>query len=200
MAHEFTPRTCRCGVVFMGRARAKWHSDLCRKQHLYSGRCVDCGGPTTGTSAGQRRAPKRCRSCAMDVQHDLLRARWLRRAGRLIDLRRQGMLNIQVDELLALPGGTAARWFYRMRQLGIDVPLTPYHASKPRKAMEQLAQPAGCKPAVVSEDEPARVLPPRVRGRRPKCGRCGDPMRQATADMVCGFCMAEESEAARVAA
>jgi hypothetical protein len=44
-----------------GRPR-KWCSDHCRKETLYSGRCLDCGAPTS--LGGMGRASGHCRSCA----------------------------------------------------------------------------------------------------------------------------------------
>jgi hypothetical protein len=42
-------------------APRKWCSDRCRKQTLYTGTCLDCGGPT-GFS-GRATPPERCRRC-----------------------------------------------------------------------------------------------------------------------------------------
>jgi hypothetical protein len=62
-----------CGTKFLGKGRAKWCSDHCRKQTLYSGTCEDCGGPTTGSEGRGPNAPRWCNTCAVPHRADTIR-------------------------------------------------------------------------------------------------------------------------------
>jgi transposase len=75
------PRECGgCGADLTNtHAKRKWCSDRCRKDTLYAGECIDCGGATDGVKSGKRRPAERCRECAESVhaeRNELLMEMW----------------------------------------------------------------------------------------------------------------------------
>lgn len=62
MSHlPLTERICACGKTFLGKGRAKWCSDRCRKDTLYGGTCGDCDAKTDGSNGVA--APVYCALC-----------------------------------------------------------------------------------------------------------------------------------------
>jgi transposase len=173
------PRECPgCGEDLTDRhGKTKWCSDRCRKETLYSGECIDCGGRTTGKANGLDRVPDRCRECAKATKterNELLREMWeadkptwyiaqslgmtegavtswihterslrdrrdlsLRRLGGdsaererrhryMIVLRRQGLTNAEVAEIVGMASADAVSTaFGFMRRKGWTVPPAP---------------------------------------------------------------------------
>ena len=75
------PRECPgCGEDLTDtHGKTKWCSERCRKETLYSGVCVDCGGKTNGRASGFARESSRCRQCALGAKserNELLAEMW----------------------------------------------------------------------------------------------------------------------------
>jgi hypothetical protein len=54
---------CGTSIPRPRTGRRKWCSEKCRRQTLYAGTCLSCGGPTDGSN-GRGKAPLECRACA----------------------------------------------------------------------------------------------------------------------------------------
>lgn len=126
-----TLRVCAgCGELFMGRYRAIWCSERCRKAQYPSDPCVECGGPTSSNAANGHELEPRCNDCRLAEQAT---------ARELVDqmvleLRGEGLLNYQIADALGLPSAqSVASRVYRMRLEGVAVPRTVYRPAAGRE-------------------------------------------------------------------
>lgn len=113
-----------CGELFLVQSpfahRAKWCSDRCRKQTLYSTPCVDCGAPTNGSDG--RGAHQRCQACNGQEAARRERDRAAPQRELIERLWREGWTSQQIAErvgVAAQPKGFVSR----CRQRGYDLPL-----------------------------------------------------------------------------
>lgn len=177
MTRGATERTCRCGAKFMGRGRALWCSDSCRKRTLYGGACAGCGAPTSG-GKGRTGRSTHCRTCA--AANDPRVAVMHERDERMIEMRERGMLNHEIADELGLSTQSVAGRFLRLRDAGVEVPPSPYNRGATVRTAEQRSE----------------TPPPERRSRRsvkvsPRCVRCDIPMREPAPDDLCGLCVEE---------
>lgn len=80
--------------------------------------CPQCGGLMGQGTAGRSKRPELCRECrGEEARHKRLR---------YIELRGQGLTNLEIEAKLGLPFNTVGKALTEARQEGLDVPPPPY--------------------------------------------------------------------------
>lgn len=88
------------------------------KRAWAEGECSECGGRI----ADYRRSEV-CLDCRLDESERKFKAK----ARRFIELREEGLSNVEIESLEGLPDNTVAVHLYRAKKrYGIDVPRSPY--------------------------------------------------------------------------
>lgn len=145
-------RACAgCGEPFLGRGRAKWCSERCRKRTCYGGVCVDCGAPTHGSNGDGPNAPVRCHACDMRWNPKRLAARVEYRTA-IEAMWADGLTSREIGRLMGWTPGSAKVRIGQLRARGYDLPY--------RRSPEAVAKFKVCGPANMAKARAARGKAP----------------------------------------